>query len=112
MKKLYKILLTLVFALNLSESQANTLLNSLNSAYLNNSKLNAERANMRASKEEKREAKESTDDYRKNNSVLFEEYLQIKKGETELLKTIPPNLKPYYKNKVNEYFKSIEKEYD
>jgi hypothetical protein len=43
---------------------------------------------------------------------LFEEYLQIKKGETELLKTIPPNLKPYYKNKVNEYFKSIEKEYD
>jgi len=56
MKKLYKILLTVVFTLSFSESKANTLLNSLNSAYLNNSKLNAERANMRASKEEKREA--------------------------------------------------------
>jgi len=56
MKKLYKILLTVVFTLSFSESKANTLLNSLNSAYLNNSKLNAERANMRATKEEKREA--------------------------------------------------------
>ena len=56
MKKLYKILLTVVFTLSFSESNANTLLNSLNSAYLNNSKLNAERANMRATKEEKREA--------------------------------------------------------
>ena len=62
--------------------------------------------------EEKREAKEALENYKKNNSILFEEYLQIKKGETELLKTIPPNLKPYYKNKVNEYFKSIEKDYD
>ena len=44
----------------------------------------------------------------KNNSLLFEEYLKIKQEETELLKTIPPNLKPYYKNKVNEYIKSIE----
>ena len=74
--------------------------------------LELDKASKEQEEEEKREAKESTDDYRKNNSVLFEEYLQIKKGETELLKTIPPNLKPYYKNKVNEYFKSIEKEYD
>ena len=29
-----------------------------------------------------------------------------------MLKTIPPNLKPYYKNKVNEYIKSIEIDYD
>jgi len=43
---------------------------------------------------------------------LFEEYLKIKQEETELLKTIPPNLKPYYKNKVNEYIKSIEIDYD
>jgi DNA-binding transcriptional regulator GbsR (MarR family) len=74
--------------------------------------LELDKASREQEEEEKREAKESTDDYKKNNSVLFEEYLQIKKGETELLKTIPPNLKPYYKNKVNEYFNSIEKEYD
>ena len=74
--------------------------------------LELDKASKEQEEEEKREAKESSDDYKKNNSVLFEKYLQIKKGETELLKTIPPNLKPYYKNKVNEYFKSIEKDYD
>ena len=56
MKYLFKILLILTFTLNLNDSRANTLFDSLNSAYLNNTKLNAERANMRASKEEEREA--------------------------------------------------------
>jgi predicted P-loop ATPase len=74
--------------------------------------LELDKASKEQEEEEKREAKESIDDYKKNNSILFEEYLEIKKGEIELLKTIPPNLKPYYKNKVNEYFKSIEKDYD
>ena len=50
------IFLTLIFALGFSESRASTLFDSLNSAYLNNLKLNAERANMRASKEEKNES--------------------------------------------------------
>jgi hypothetical protein len=74
--------------------------------------LELDKASKEQEEEEKREAKESINDYKKNNSILFEEYLEIKKGEIELLKTIPPNLKPYYKNKVNEYFKSIEKDYD
>ena len=39
-----------------NDVKANTLFDSLNSAYLNNPKLNAERASMRASKEEKRES--------------------------------------------------------
>jgi len=56
MNYLFKILLILIFVLNFNETKANTLLESLNLAYLNNPKLNAERANMRASKEEKREA--------------------------------------------------------
>ena len=56
MKFLYKIILILIFTLGISESKAVTLFDSLNSAYLNNPKLNAERANMRASKEEKKEA--------------------------------------------------------
>ena len=56
MKYFFKIILILIFTLSFSESKANTLLESLQSAYLNNSKLNAERANMRASIEEKREA--------------------------------------------------------
>ena len=57
MKIFYKFVLAcMVFTFVFNESKANTLIESLRSAYLNNSKLNAERANMRASKEEKREA--------------------------------------------------------
>ena len=56
MNYFYKILLILSFVVFAEQSQANTLMDSLNSAYKNNSKLNAERASMRASKEEKNEA--------------------------------------------------------
>ena len=54
MKNSFKNLLLLTFVFLASESKASNLLDSLKSAYLNNSQLNAERANMRASKEEKR----------------------------------------------------------
>ena len=56
MKFLFKIILIVIFTLSINESRANTLFDSLNSAYLNNPKLNAERANKRASMEEKRES--------------------------------------------------------
>ena len=56
MKVFFKIILIWFFFIGFGESKANTLFESLQSAYLNNSKLNAERASMRASKEEKREA--------------------------------------------------------
>ena len=54
MKFLFKFILIIIFTLGISESRANTLFDSLNSAYLNNPKLNAERANKRASMEEQR----------------------------------------------------------
>ena len=53
MKYFFKILLIVIFTLGFNESEANTLLDSLNSAYLNNPKLNAERANVRAISQEK-----------------------------------------------------------
>ena len=56
MNYIKKILLILSFIVFAEQSQANTLMDSLNSAYKNNFKLNAERASMRASKEEKNEA--------------------------------------------------------
>jgi len=56
MRIFFKILLIGIFFIGINESKANTLLESLQSAYLNNFKLNAERASMRASREEKREA--------------------------------------------------------
>ena len=56
MNFLFKIILVLIFVLDAHETKANTLFDSLNSAYLNNPKLNAERASVRASKEVKKEA--------------------------------------------------------
>ena len=56
MKSLYKIALIFIFALSFNESKADTLLDSLSSAYLNNHKLNAERANVRAVNEDKKKA--------------------------------------------------------
>jgi len=55
MKNLIKLILVIFFSINFGESKANTLLDSLSSAYIKNPKLNAERASMRAAKEEKRE---------------------------------------------------------
>ena len=56
MNYFFKLLLTVVLIIPFQELKASTLLESLQSAYIKNSKLNAERANMRASREEKREA--------------------------------------------------------
>ena len=70
--------------------------------------LELEKATKEQEKDKKREAKEATELYKKSNSELYDDYLRIKKNEIELLKSIPPNLKPYYKNKVNEYFKNVE----
>ena len=56
MKNLSKILFVTLLVLIFNESKADTLMDSLNSAYLNNPKLNAERAKMRSTKEEKRES--------------------------------------------------------
>ena len=56
MKFLLKIILIITFVLEANASNAKTLFNSLESAFLKNPKLNAERAKMRASIEEKRES--------------------------------------------------------
>ncbi len=56
MRYFFKIFFIVTFTLSFNESRANTLFDSLNSAYLNNPKLNAERASMNAAKEEKRES--------------------------------------------------------
>jgi outer membrane protein len=56
MKYFFKITLIIFLFLSINELKAETLMDSLNSAYKNNKKLNAERASMRASIEEKRES--------------------------------------------------------
>ncbi len=65
---------------------------------------------------EKAERKQEQDDQRKSNEgndferpipPNIEEYLKLKSKEQELLKTLPPELSPYYKQKVRDYFKEI-----
>lgn len=68
--------------------------------------LEAEDALRERDKDEERKA-ETGRDYEKRLPKAFEKYLKIKEQETELLKTIPPKLYPYYKKEVNEYFKRI-----
>ena len=38
---------------------------------------------------------------------ILEEYKRNKLKQAELLKTIPPKLRPYYKEKVKDYFEKL-----
>ncbi len=68
--------------------------------------LEAEKAEREQKQEETREAKEG---YKKTrvNPPNIQKFIDQQNKEAELLKTIPPNLKPFYKNKVNIYFEHI-----
>ncbi len=69
--------------------------------------LESEKAEQQREMDEKRESEEAKDIYYNNPSKYFE-YNKIKDKESELLRTVPPNLKPFYKSKVNAYFLSFE----
>ncbi|MFA4853654.1 MAG: hypothetical protein WC599_14150, partial [Bacteroidales bacterium] len=65
--------------------------------------LESEKAEKERELDEKRESTEAKNEIYSNPGKFFE-YNSIKIKEVELLKTVPPSLKPFYKNKVNEYF--------
>lgn len=65
--------------------------------------LEAENAERERDKEERRESQEANDIYNGNPEQYFE-YNRRKNNETELLRTVPPNLTPFYRTKVDEYF--------
>ncbi len=69
--------------------------------------LESERAEMKREKEEKRE---STEAQQKTNPNPPKEwnFEKEKQNQTEMLKTIPPSLQYYYKEKANQYFHNIE----
>jgi hypothetical protein len=69
--------------------------------------LEAENAEREREMDEKRESKEAKNE-NYGNPALFFEYKRQKQKEAELLKTVPPALNPFYKNKVTEYFNNIE----
>ncbi len=65
--------------------------------------LKSEKAEMQREQEERREGNEARD-YERSNPEEILEYFKLKNQEVELLKTLPPNLTPFYRNKVSEYF--------
>ncbi|MCC6384328.1 MAG: DUF4175 domain-containing protein [Bacteroidia bacterium] len=71
--------------------------------------LESEKAERQREQDDKRESTEGRDIQRPDNA-RFEEYLKQKMRETELLKTVPPSLNPFYRNLVNSYFQNLEKE--
>lgn len=68
--------------------------------------LKAEEAERTRDKDNERKSNEAKD-YPMSNPMKYEDYLRRKERETELLKTVPPTLKPYYKEKVNSYFNKL-----
>jgi hypothetical protein len=70
---------------------------------INTRLLESEKAEREQDQDEKRESREGNELDKITNQKM-QEYLQRKLKETELLKTIPPSLKPYYKEKVSQYF--------
>ncbi len=70
--------------------------------------LESEKAERERDQEEQRKSEESKNAYQRNPDG-FEEYKRLKLKEMELLRTVPPSFNSYYKQKVNDYFQSIDK---
>jgi hypothetical protein len=68
--------------------------------------LESERAQQEREKEEKRESTEAREKYSPSPPKEWQ-FDKNKSQQTELLKTIPPALQYYYKEKVNRYFYNI-----
>jgi len=65
--------------------------------------LESEKAEMQREQEERRESTQGRE-LPKPDPATFFNSMGIQSRETELLRTVPPSLRLYYKNKVNEYF--------
>ena len=65
--------------------------------------LESEKAEKERELDEKRESNESKNQNFSNPNDFFK-YNRLKSQEKELLKTVPPSLNSFYKQKVNEYF--------
>jgi len=67
--------------------------------------LESEKALREQEMDEQRESKEGN--MPPMDAEQYKQYLRLKEKQTELLRTVPPALKPYYKQKVSEYFNKL-----
>ncbi len=70
--------------------------------------LEYEKAEQQKEQDEQRQSNEAKNQ-QESNPEGFSEYNSQKQKEAELLKTVPPALSLFYKNKVNTYFNGVEK---
>jgi hypothetical protein len=70
--------------------------------------LESEKALKEQEEDQKRKA-ETAKNYERKVPPQFQQYVKDKQKQTELLKTVPPNLNPYYKQQVDYYFKRFNK---
>jgi hypothetical protein len=69
--------------------------------------LESEKA-MREQEEDTQRKAEQAKIYQKTIPAQFQEFVKQKQKQTELLRTVPPNLNTYYKRQVDSYFKKIQ----
>ena len=70
--------------------------------------LESEKAEREREQDEQRKSNEAKNQ-NLSNPKQFLEYKRVKEKEMELLNTVTPSLTPYYKDKVNTYFNSVNK---
>lgn len=70
--------------------------------------LESEKAEREREQDEQRKSNEAKNQ-NLSNPAQFLEYKRLREKELELLNTVSPSLTPYYKQKVNEYFNSVNK---
>ena len=73
-----------------------------------NKLLDAEKAEREKEEDEKRQSTEWLKEISNKIFNPIKEYDMKKKNQEEMLKTVPPSLTPFYKKKVNLYFKKNE----
>lgn len=71
--------------------------------------LESEKAEKEREMDQKRQATESKNQNLSNPDEYFE-YNRLKQKEVELLKTVPPSLNQFYKNKISDYFNHFEQQ--
>lgn len=70
--------------------------------------LEAEKAERERELDQQRTSNEGRETPHEDPARFFE-YQQRKQRETELLRTVPPGLKPYYRQRVNDYFGTFDR---
>jgi type II secretory pathway component PulJ len=66
--------------------------------------LEHEKAEMQREKEERRESHEGKEINHQPSASDLEQFKRMQEKNTELFRSVPPTLSPYYKTKVNDYF--------